>query len=1155
MIVRIFYVKFLLSVLLFTVLHSSVVLSQTGNESFRHLSTADGLSHAFVWTIHQDSNGFIWLTNQAGVSRYDGNRIISYRNDASDPATISRGRVPSMLEDEASGLLLFPAENGLDLMDPATGRFRRALFREGTIEPGVSHILYRDHNGDIWLGSSGSLHHIPEQDLRADTLIATSYTLENRQSTYIMSIARGGDDFLWIGTGSGLMRFHTDTDEFSEIGGMESELEFLTNTAIWALKNDRNGTLWIAAQRGLAHWHKGADKPVAVHSLGEGSPDLRNENFQGLHEDAQGRMWLGTGFIGALMYDPGTGLVRNYRHEPGNLNSIREDDVHFVMPDESGNVWFGYHNHGFSVMYSDAWNYTYEKISEEHEWNHASNFFESYLEDEAGNVWIGTGDGLVLRPSGGGAQRIYRPVPEVSTTQDERNLIWNIIPHQGNFIVPTGSGDLYLFDPRRGSFRNIPLSKQSAFILEMLEGRQHYFINYRASGMDVISKENLSVTYLPNPLNDPDDQSEADINPGLDASGDIYVVEVIPAGGYISWTQYAFDEETLQVSGDGVPGPGPVSYTRAPMYSATRPGIVWGVTAEGLYRHDLVNREHRLLYQSYAGLLSSYPQPMYEDNDGFIWMYVSQGFVKLDPDTESIGFYELQSDRSPITMGWGWHTSPSTGEIITGGQGGIIRFNPAETVTNTQIRHIHITELRAGPQVFNTLYTPMDSYRLSHDRNNLSVSFLALNYRNPAGTRYRYRLQGYDNTWNEIGNQQQVYLANLAPAQYTLEVQAAPGPGEFSSAIASLPFTILPPWYRTIPAYFVFSILFIGLVVGIDRVQRRRVISRERERTREKELQHAREIQLAYENLKAAQEQLIQQEKLASLGQLTAGIAHEIKNPLNFVNNFSDLSLELIEEAREELTRLSNIGNTGNTDKTGNNGNTGIGTTTGSGKTDQNEPDDNTGNSGAIDPETLILILNDIESNLRKIHQHGTRADGIVKSMLMHSRGGSGEMKPAALNAVIQEYVNLSFHGMRAGKNPINVDIRLDLDDQIGDVPLITEDFSRVLLNLCNNAFDAMRQKQRDLNDASQESSYEPVLTVRTRKLDGKIRIEVEDNGSGIPVEFQDKILQPFFTTKKGTEGTGLGLSISHDIIKAHGGDISIESKPGETRFIITLGS
>ena len=259
------------------------------------------------------------------------------------------------------------------------------------------------------------------------------------------------------------------------------------------------------------------------------------------------------------------------------------------------------------------------------------------------------------------------------------------------------------------------------------------------------------------------------------------------------------------------------------------------------------------------------------------------------------------------------------------------------------------------------------------------------------------------------------------------------------------------------------------------------------------------------DNLKATQNQLVQQEKLASLGQLTAGIAHEIKNPLNFVNNFSEVSIELVDEAIEERSKA------------------------------QESRD-----------ETLVdEILEDIKSNLKKVHEHGSRANGIVTSMLQHSRGGSGKVEPTDLNALIKEYSSLAFHGMRAGKNPINVDIDLQLNDQIKNIPLIGEDFSRVLLNLCNNAFDAMR---------ATAEIRPPKLTIRTIPEPEKIIIEVEDNGPGIPEDIRDKILQPFFTTKKGTEGTGLGLSITHDIVKAHGGQIKIESKENEgSKFSILL--
>lgn len=299
-------------------------------------------------------------------------------------------------------------------------------------------------------------------------------------------------------------------------------------------------------------------------------------------------------------------------------------------------------------------------------------------------------------------------------------------------------------------------------------------------------------------------------------------------------------------------------------------------------------------------------------------------------------------------------------------------------------------------------------------------------------------------------------------------------------------------------------------------------------RTRELEEAYS-ELQKSLEELKATQNQLIQQEKLASLGQLTAGIAHEIKNPLNFVNNFSDLSVELVEEARDELSAFST----------------------------------QTSDNGEQISE-MSGLLDDIEANLRKINEHGSRADGIVKSMLQHSRGGNGEMEPTDLNALVKEYVNLSFHGMRASENPVNVDIEMELDDSVGEVPLIAEDFSRVIINLCNNAFEAMREKAQlrqgsvDQTNGKGETAddYLPKLMTRTSRDNGQVTIEIEDNGPGIPDDVRDKILQPFFTTKKGTEGTGLGLSITNDIVKAHGGKLMCHSKSNSgTNMIIQISN
>jgi len=272
------------------------------------------------------------------------------------------------------------------------------------------------------------------------------------------------------------------------------------------------------------------------------------------------------------------------------------------------------------------------------------------------------------------------------------------------------------------------------------------------------------------------------------------------------------------------------------------------------------------------------------------------------------------------------------------------------------------------------------------------------------------------------------------------------------------------------------------------------------------------ELQKSLDELKVAQEQLIQSEKMASLGQLTAGIAHEIKNPLNFVNNFSDLTRELVIEVREEMEAA--------------------------GLSDDQR--------NRIEP-----ILVDIEQNVQKINEHGRRADSIVKGMLQHSRGKSGERESVMLNTLIAEYVNLAYHGMRAQDPSFNVTLKMDFDPDIGKCTVVPQDFSRAILNLVNNACYAADQKKRSLID----KGFNPTVSISTRKLDDQVEIVIQDNGTGIPDHIRKKIFEPFFTTKPTGSGTGLGLSLTYDIIVSqHSGQLEVNSTAGEfTEFRILL--
>jgi two-component system, NtrC family, sensor kinase len=289
------------------------------------------------------------------------------------------------------------------------------------------------------------------------------------------------------------------------------------------------------------------------------------------------------------------------------------------------------------------------------------------------------------------------------------------------------------------------------------------------------------------------------------------------------------------------------------------------------------------------------------------------------------------------------------------------------------------------------------------------------------------------------------------------------------------------------------------------------VIAIENARLFEQVQERTRELSKSLDELRTAQDRLVQTQKLASLGQLTAGIAHEIKNPLNFVNNFASLSAELTDELNEVLAPTA--------------------------------LDDKT-------REEVDEITHTLKDNLAKVMQHGKRADSIVKNMLLHSREGSGEHRPVDINVIVDESLNLAWHGARAEKAGFNITMQRNFDPAVGMTDVYPQEITRVLLNLISNAFYATAKRKAEAGDG-----FEPTLCAATKNLGDKIEIRIRDNGAGISAEVKEKIFNPFFTTKPSGEGTGLGLSMSHDIIvKQHGGTIEVETEPGQfTEFKLVL--
>ncbi len=342
-----------------------------------------------------------------------------------------------------------------------------------------------------------------------------------------------------------------------------------------------------------------------------------------------------------------------------------------------------------------------------------------------------------------------------------------------------------------------------------------------------------------------------------------------------------------------------------------------------------------------------------------------------------------------------------------------------------------------------------------------------------SGSNILYLLENFETEWRSASADERISYYNVPPGNYTLRIKTADNKsGEWIEK--SIKIIISPPWWNTWWAYILYGLLAVALLFIADRIQRKRIIEKERRHSREKELEQAKEIEQAYHQLKATQSQLIQSEKMASLGELTAGIAHEIQNPLNFVNNFAEVNRELVAEMKEEIAK-------GNFDE-------------------------------------VKVIATGIENNSAKITEHGKRADSIVKSMLQHSRVNNGQKELTDINDMADEYLRLSYHGLRAKDKSFNAALETDFDASLPRVNIIPQDIGRVLLNLYNNAFYVVMEKKKHA-----PGHYEPTVNVSTKRTDHNIEIRVKDNGPGIPEKIREKIFQPFFTTKPTGQGTGLG--------------------------------
>ena len=541
---------------------------------------------------------------------------------------------------------------------------------------------------------------------------------------------------------------------------------------------------------------------------------------------------------------------------------------------------------------------------------------------------------------------------------------------------------------------------------------------------------------------------------------------------------------------------------------------LWVASGKGLVRIK-GNKKQSVGAESGLAELSLFK--ILPDKQGYWWLPSNIGIIRVkkteldayldNPSANKINwriFDEGDGMYNRQCVGARHSIVSSDGRIMVLGIGGLIEIEPQKISKNNIPPQLSIRQFL----VDDVSYPLGIEQKIQPGNHRYIFDYSVLSFTAPEKNNIKFRLIGYDKDWIVSKGDQRAIYTGLGPGQYRFEVLGCNNDGVWAPTPAFYVFEVEPWYYQTI---WFKGLIFLAFLAGIWALLRWRTKSTRAANLKleQQVFQRTAELQTSLEKLKSTQAQLIQSEKLASLGELTAGIAHEIQNPLNFVNNFSELSVDLAKELKDEVQKSEK------------------------------------------DWELIEDLTNDLSQNQEKINHHGKRASSIVKGMLEHSRTSTGAKEMTDINALADEYLRLAYHGLRAKDVSFNSDFELIADENLPKIEVIPQDMGRVLLNLINNAFWAVNERSK-----KGETGFEPKVTVTTQlTANSQVLIAIKDNGTGMSEDIKAKIFQPFFTTKPTGQGTGLGLSLAYDIItKGHGGTLEVESMEGEgTMFMVKL--